>query len=439
MNPGQPTKQFFYGWIVVAVAFITMAVAITARTSFSLLYPEILEEFRWSHAVTAGSYSTGFVASILLLPVVGLLMERVGPRIVVPLGALLVAGGFIMMLSITDPIGLYIAMGILVVNGSMSMSYIVHSMFLPNWFVRNRGLAVGLAFAGVGVGAIVLLPLIQIVIETEGWRSACLYMAIATVAVIVPLNLLFQRGSPAQMGLLPDGDVAQDSAVAQPLKSREIIRNRAWVNTEWTVVKAMATVRFWAMFTAMFCGLFVWYGLQAHQTKLLIDQGFSAQFAAAALGFVAFFGIFGQIGIGALSDRIGRELAWTLSLAGYGATSIFLIMVLKSQMIIFVYLAVAVQGLLGNGMAALFGAITNELFAGKRVASIVALIGIGGNLGAGAGAWLLGALHDQSGSYENGLWVCWGVSILSMLCIWVASPSRVRQMVRVSPATSKTS
>jgi len=69
------------------------------------------------------------------------------------------------------------------------------------------------------------LPLIQIVIETEGWRSACLYMAIATVAVIVPLNLLFQRGSPAQMGLLPDGDVEQNSGQAQPRKSREIIRN----------------------------------------------------------------------------------------------------------------------------------------------------------------------------------------------------------------------
>ena len=193
------------------------------------------------------------------------------------------------------------------------------------------------------------------------------------------------------------------------------------------------------MFISMFCGLFVWYGVQAHQTKLLIDEGFSAQFAAAALGLVAFFGIFGQIGVGALSDRIGRELAWTIALAGFGATSIFLIMVLKSQMIIFVYLAVIVQGLMGNGMAALFGAITTELFAGKRAASIVALIGMGGNIGAGVGAWLLGVLHDQSGSYESGLWVCWGVSILSMICIWIASPSRVRQMVRVPLATSKTS
>ena len=72
---------------------------------------------------------------------------------VIPLGAALVSGGFAMMSYINDPIGLYVAMGLLIVNGSMSMSYIVHSMFLPNWFVRNRGLAFGIAFSGVGVGA----------------------------------------------------------------------------------------------------------------------------------------------------------------------------------------------------------------------------------------------------------------------------------------------
>ena len=116
MNSDRRRFPIFYGWIVVAIAFVTMAIAITARTSFSLFYPVILDDFGWSQGVTAGSYSTGFVASILLLPVVGLLMERLGPRIVIPLGALLVAGGFVMMSFITDPIGLYIAMGLLIVK-----------------------------------------------------------------------------------------------------------------------------------------------------------------------------------------------------------------------------------------------------------------------------------------------------------------------------------
>ena len=197
--------RFFYGWVVVAIAFVTMSIAISARTSFSLLYPEMLAEFGWSSALTAGAYSLGFVASITLLPVVGGLMDRFGPRLIVPLGAVLVAAGFIVLRTATDPVGLYVAMGLLIVNGSMAMSYIVHSMFLPKWFERNRGLAVGIAFSGVGVGALIIMPTFQWVIDTRGWRDACIAMAIVVAVGIIPLNLFFQRGAPEDMGLAPDG------------------------------------------------------------------------------------------------------------------------------------------------------------------------------------------------------------------------------------------
>lgn len=428
MNTPPSRPRFFYGWVVVAVAFVTMAVAISARTSFSLLFPEILNEFGWSRGLTAGAYSLGFVASIVMLPLVGSLMERVGPRVVIPLGALMVGGGFVMLTVITDPIGLYVAMGLLIVNGSMCMSYIVHSMFLTNWFVRNRGLAVGIAFSGVGVGALVLLPLFQSIIDTNGWRGACLQMAIVVCVVIIPLNIMFQRMRPQDMGLLPDGEqVAERGTAAQPA-GNDLIINHAWVNTDWTVMRALSTVRFWAMFIAMFGALFCWYALQAHQTKFLIDRGFDPVFAATMLGMVAVFGIFGGIGIGALSDKIGRELAWTLSMAGFGVTSVLFVMIIKSPSVELVYLAVAAQGLFGYGMSAVFGAIISEVFAGKRVASILAFMALGGNLGGGAGPWVLGASYDAYGSYEIGFWICWGVSILSIACIWIVSPGRIRMV-----------
>ena len=105
-----------------------MAVAITARTSFSLLFPEMLAEFGWSSGFTAGAYSIGFIISMAMMPLVGFFIEKVGPRIVIPLGALMVAGGFLLLRVITDPIGLYVAVGLLIVNGSMAMSYIEWTM-----------------------------------------------------------------------------------------------------------------------------------------------------------------------------------------------------------------------------------------------------------------------------------------------------------------------
>lgn len=418
----------FYGWVVVAVAFITMAVAISARTSFSLLYPEILAEFGWSSGLTAGSYSVGYIASIAMLPIVGFLMERFGPRLVVPLGALMVAGGFLMLMVISDPIGLYIAMGLLIVNGSMAMSYIVHSMFLPNWFVRHRGLAIGIAFSGVGFGALVLLPLFQQIILSNGWREACLQMAIIVCVAIIPINVLLQRNAPEDLSLQPDGEAVPLEDHKAATKGQKLIRNHDWANKDWTVARALMTIRFWAMFFAFFGALFVWYALQAHQTKFLIEKGFDPGFAATALGLAAFFGIFGQVGMGALSDRIGRELAWTFSLAGFGAASVLMVIIAKSPSTELVYLAMAAQGLLGYGMASLFGAICAEIFAGPKTASILAVLGLGGNIGAGLGAYALGAIYDAFGSYEFGFWMCWAVSILSIVCVWVASPGRIRMV-----------
>jgi MFS family permease len=415
-----------------------MAVAISARTSFSLLYPEILTEFRWSLSVTAGAYSLGFIISMATLPIVGILMEKAGPRFVIPLGALFTAGGFVLITVINDVIGLYVAMGVLIVNGSMATSYVVHSMFLPNWFVRNRGLAVGIAFSGVGVGALVLLPLFQYIIDLNGWRTACIYMAALIVVVLLPLNIIFQRTTPQSMGLLPDGaEHPKDSSNSSQTAGSELIIDHAWANTEWTIARAACTVRFWAMFTAMFCALFVWYGIQTHQSKFLIDKGFDPSFAATALGFTAFCGIFGQIGIGALSDRIGRELSWTIALAGFGAVSVLLVLVGKSPSAELVYIAMAVQGLLGYGMAALFGAIVAEVFAGRRAASILAVMGLGGNLGGGAGPFVLGAVHDAYGSYEVGFWLCWALSIVSILCIWIVGPSRIRMLARDARAPQR--
>ena len=149
---------FYYGWIVVAVAFVTMGIGVNTRTAFSLLFPPILAEFGWERGVTAAAFSIGFVASTIYAPFIGMLMDRFGPRYVLSFGVLLVSAGMVSATRIQQPWHLYLTLGVLVVGGSVFMSYIGHSLFLPHWFVRRRGLAIGIAFSGVGVGSILLFP-----------------------------------------------------------------------------------------------------------------------------------------------------------------------------------------------------------------------------------------------------------------------------------------
>ena len=416
---------FGYGWVVIAVAFITMAVAVNTRTAFSLLFPAILDEFGWQRGVTAAAFSIGFLSSVVLTPLVGVFMDRWGPRVVIPVGATSAALGLVAATYATSPIGLYATLGVMVVGASIAMSYHVHSMFLPNWFVRRRGLAIGIAFSGVGVGAIVILPWLQSLIEASGWRHACVAFAVLLVIVVVPLNIVMQRRDPSDLGLQPDGHRAADGA-ATSHGMADVIVDRVWAARRWTLRSASRTPRFWWIAAAYFTALYAWYSVQVHQTRYLVDTGFDADVAATALGLVGMFGIVGQIGIGALSDRVGREWGWTIALIGYAACYGALIVLDLRPSIELVYFIAAAQGLMGYGIGSLYGVVAIEVFAGPRFATIFSVLSLGGSLGAAAGPWLTGDVFDRTGSYTSAFWLAGALSLVSILCIWMAAPRKVR-------------
>src|ERR1700752_4659602 len=143
---------FFYGSVSVAVAFVSMGVGVNARHSFWLLFPPILAEFGWDRGVTAGAFSFGFLVSAVLSPSLGRLMDRRGPRVVIELGVLLIGAGLLLATVVTRPWHLYATLGVMVGGGSVCLGYTGQALFVPNWFVRRRGLAISVAYSGVGVG-----------------------------------------------------------------------------------------------------------------------------------------------------------------------------------------------------------------------------------------------------------------------------------------------
>src|SRR6201989_2356924 len=160
--------RFFYGWVIVGVTFVTMAIGVNARTSFSLLFPPIIGEFGWERGLTAGAFSFGFLVSGALSPLIGRMMDRHGPRGVMELGVILMGGGLLLAPLTTQPWHLYLTIGVLVGGGSVCLGYSGQSLFLPNWFIRRRGLAIGIAFAGVGSGSVRQLPSVAQMIVQSG-------------------------------------------------------------------------------------------------------------------------------------------------------------------------------------------------------------------------------------------------------------------------------
>jgi MFS family permease len=420
----------FYGWVLVATAFVTMAITVNARTAFSLFFPAILDEFGWSRGLTAATFTTGLLASNAFTPFLGVAMERLGPRILFPLSLVLVSAGFALATAVRAPWQLHLTLGVLVAGASVPVSYMGHALLLPGWFVRQRGLAMGVAFSGVGVGSFLLLPWLQGLIGAAGWRQACWTLAVLVAVLLVPLNALLPRRRPEELGLRPDGDPAP---AAERRAREDAIVDRAWAATDWTLARAARTARFWWVFVGYFTGLFAWYAVQVHQTKYLLELGFSPELAAYALGLVGFTGIAGQIAWGHVSDRVGREWAWTASGAGYVLCYAVLLALPAHPTPALVYVMVAAQGLLGYGLASVFGAIPVELFQGARYGSIFAVLNLASNAGAGLGPWVAGAVHDRTGSYAPAFWLAIACAAASVAAMWLAAPRKVRRVAGRAP------
>ena len=427
---------FFYGWVIVAVVFVTMGVAVNARTAFSLLFPPILDEFGWDRGMTAGAFSFGFIVSAIMSPSLGRLMDRRGPLVVNELGVVLIGSGLLLATLVREPWQLYATLGMLVGGGSVCLGYTGQGLFLPNWFVRRRGLAMSMAFSGVGVGSVILLPWLQSMIARAGWRSACLALGIVVLVLLLPLNLLVRR-RPEDIGLAPDGDGSSHGAVAARATANVV--DPAWVAVDWTLARAMRTSRFWWIAVGYFCALFAWYAVQVHQTKYLVEIGFTPALAAWALGGVSLAGIPARShsAICRIASD-GNSSGWSARL-GFAAAFLLLLLLRDSPTLPLLYLMIAAQGVLGYGVTSVIGAIPAEIFQGRHYGTIFGTLMLASIGGGAVGPWLTGALHDATGSYTIAFWIAIFCSLLSAIAIWLAAPRKVRMVAgRVARSRERT-
>lgn len=423
-RPAWPARlPFFYGWVIVAAAFVIMAVSVTIRTAYSLLLPPLVVEFDWDRGLAAGAFSFGFVVTAVASPFVGRFVDRYGPRPVIQAGVVLLVVGLACAPLIRAPWQLYVFLGLFVGLGSNLMSFMVQSLYLPNWFVRRRAFAMSIAFSGVGVGAILLLPWLQSIIVGEGWRQACLVMAGLTAAIVAPLSLLIWK-SPRDVGLEPDG--ARIDGTGLPPRQAATIVDPVWAATTWTLGKAMRTSRFWWLIIAFFCNLYAWYAIQVHQTKYLMEIGYTPAVAAWALAIVSIVGVPGQIGFGMLADRFGREWVWTAGCAGFALCYLALIAMEAGPSQPLLILMILAQGVLGYALTSVMAPVVADIFEGPHYGAIFGAVSVSLMMGSAAGPYVTGVIHDVTGSYRMAFYIALAMTCISAIAIWFAAPRTVR-------------
>jgi MFS family permease len=144
--------RFFYGWVVVAISFVTLFLVIGTRFSLGVFYVAILEDYQWTRAESAGAFSLMLVVHAGFSLVVGALFDRFGPRVLFPLGALMLGLGFVTCSQIRNLWQFYLFFGVLTSLGLSSLAFVPHMALVSLWFQRRRGTATGIAYAGIGGG-----------------------------------------------------------------------------------------------------------------------------------------------------------------------------------------------------------------------------------------------------------------------------------------------
>lgn len=421
------THRLYYGWIIVAISFLTLFLTLGIRFSFGVFYVVMLQEYGWGRAETAGAFSLAMVIHAFFAMVTGVLIDRFGPRILFPLGAIFLALGLAAASRITAIWHLYLFFGVVMAIGINTLSYGPHMALIPRWFVRGRGLAAGLVVAGMGVGTMVMAPVIQFMIDTGGWRSAFLILAGIVLAVVVPMTALFQRRFPEEVGQFPDGIVPDSGGtyVPQPEASRKDPPS-PHLSEQWTLRAALSTRAFWWMCLNNFSVGFAFNILVVHQAAHVVDSGYSTTLAAFLVGLVGLLRSGGGVLFGLLSDRVGREIGYTLGGSAAFVGMLFFLLVRDTASPWMLYAFVILFGLGSGSTGPIIAAAIADLFPGNSLGRIMGTFTIGFGLGGAMGPYLAGYFYDRIGSYTLPFLLVIVTISLGILAIWMAAPGHRR-------------
>jgi len=416
---------FYYGWVIVALSCFTMFTAVGTRWSFGVLYVAILSEFGWGRADTAGAFSLGMIIHGIFAPVTGYLVDRFGPRWLFPLGGIFLVAGLVVASRIQTIWQFYLCFGIVIGIGVNTLSFSPNMSRIPLWFISKRGLASGIVLSGIGIGSMIVVPLVEVAIGLLGWRNALLLLGAFILCTVVPVNALFQRRSPEDVGQSPDGVPSRISGFPTPGSgSRTALSHLQRAQPQWTLKMAFKTKPFWWINLIAFCQGFLFNMLVVHQVAHIVDIGHSRIFAASLLGMVGLIASAGGILCGKLSDRVGRESAYTVGSLFAFSGILMLILARDADSTWMLYGFVLLYGLGQGALMPLAASATGDLFPGKSLGKIFSMQSIWFGLGAAMGPYMGGVLYDARGSYLIPFLMLLVVIAVSTGAFWFAAPRR---------------
>jgi MFS family permease len=410
--PAPPHPRLFYGWIIVAVCSLTLLVAFGVRLSFTVFFVALIEDFGWPRGSTSLVFSVSMVVFALFSTPAGMALDRWGARRVFGLGTGLLALGLFLSSFIQSLNQLALAYGVVAGLGITILGLGPQASLIARWFRRRRGMAIGITFAGTGLGTLLLTPGSEFLVSQIGWRGA--YLILAGLALgTIPAILLFLRMDPADLNLHLDGDVVASEQVANH-------GSDAKTAVDWRMGDIVRTPAFWLVMVAGLGSVGPLRMLTVHQLAVMADAGFERLFGATVIGISGAVTAVSFIVFGILSDRFGRWGAYA-----FGSLCLLIAVVTIGNLNIlqssgWLILYAVFLGLGEGSRASLITAVASDLFPGSALGAVNGAVGSAFGAGAAIFPWLAGTLYDYSGSYVTAFEIASLAVLISTVALWIA-------------------
>ena len=426
-NPWAKARSGFYGWWMVAVSGFIMVVTAVPVFQASAVWAVALEsQFGWSRTQLGLALSFTRVEGSLTGPIAGYLVDRMGTRSMVFTGLLVLTVGFFLFSQVQNLWMFYLAYFVMSV-GQGQAGWLTVMTLLNHWFVRHRGMAMGLAMVGMGIGTLILVPVIAWLIDPDadrlGWRRTLEILAVVSLvsAIVLPKVV---RNKPEDVGQHPDG-VPPVVATALNADSEPEL--------ELTIGQALRTQAFWCISFGHGLGSMVVLAIMSHLGLLLRDMGYGLQTTGWVIMVQTAVAIIFQFLGGWIGDRIPKNVALFIFTAIQGIGVVFL--TLGPEMINFYAFAV-LFGIGFGGRTPLTTAIRGDYFGRASFGKILGISTVPMNVLLLVAAPMAGFMRDELGDYDMAFLLLAGLNMAGAVLFLIARKPKLPGTLENKPAVN---
>jgi MFS family permease len=389
--------------VIFSLAFANLTVEGAMKNISPVLFLALRDGFGRGAAATAAIFSMGGLTGALVAPLLGNLLDRLGPRYLFPVGGGVILLAYLLTSMVSDFWQLFLFFGVFATVGETIVSSFTATAVLAPWFPRSRGRVLGLADAGNPLGQGIFTPLSQILILAFGWRVALRVIGPIFFVLVVPANLLFQKRPPSQSTLVIEesndaGQIQRGAAQAEePTNGPQGVLELG--NRQEQFRRILRGAPLWCLVSARTAAAMGHQMTLLHLVAFFVSSGYSPLEAASTIGVVGIISLGGRPLSGALSDYVGRELIYTVGLGMQVAGILTVLFLGNGESLWPIVLFIGLTGL-SDGIAGIaVGAKAADLFPSSNLGSVMGMVQSGRGVGIMAGPILGGFLYDRQGDY----------------------------------------